>query len=193
MVKQQCTQWNGAKTGVTDSDTEAREMYIKRRVESETIPLASSPQDHFGRSTNMRMISFTDCQPSATLPHFPTQQVGMAYPQCSTMPLPPVLNNPIHPPPHINYPRQHTTIPTHHNGVRLFNSNIYAKRFNVHRYPQQHHSFPLLLNQNKMNFQSNGEREPGNFNQNKLNYRINGEIDTSNYSVVAGDANDFQS
>ncbi|XP_069698500.1 protein tincar-like isoform X2 [Periplaneta americana] len=62
----------------------------------------------FGRSTNMRMTSFTD-HPAATLPLYPTQQVATVYPHCSTMPLP--TGGP-------SIPRQHTTIPSH---VRLFN------------------------------------------------------------------------
>lgn len=62
----------------------------------------------FGRSTNMRMTSFTD-HPAATLPLYPTQQVATVYPHCSTMPLP--TGGP-------TIPRQHTTIPSH---VRLFN------------------------------------------------------------------------
>lgn len=112
-------------------------------------------QEPFGRSTNMRMTSFTDRpQQSATLPHYPTQQIGAAYPHCSTMPLPvsvaaPVLMGPGATSCH-SFPRQHTTIPTHHNGVRLFNPNPYAKRI---QFPvkgivptNEHHSFPQIMN-----------------------------------------------
>lgn len=104
-------------------------------------------EEPFGRATNMRMTSFmetTDLKniqaSSATLPHYPTQPVPVtsAYPHCSTMPLPQ------HSSANVNiqvnnlgagnscnvYPRQHTTIPIHHNGVKLFNStqNPYIKR-----------------------------------------------------------------
>jgi hypothetical protein len=50
-------------------------------------------EEPFGRSTNMRMTSFTENSDlranqasSATLPHYPTQPV-VTYPHCSTMPL----------------------------------------------------------------------------------------------------------
>ena len=91
----------------------------------------------------MRMTSFTD-NPAATLPLFPTQQVANVYPHCSTMPLPA-------PSPAPTAPRQHTTIPTHHNGVRLFNP--FVKRLHHHvggPVPSTglsggHHTFPHLL------------------------------------------------
>ncbi|CAB0036063.1 unnamed protein product, partial [Trichogramma brassicae] len=51
-------------------------------------------EEPFGRSTNMRMTSFTEAtdlravqSSSATLPHYPTQPT-VTYPHCSTMPLP---------------------------------------------------------------------------------------------------------
>lgn len=101
-------------------------------------------EEQFGRATNMRMTSFTEHgdlksiqSSSATLPHYPTQPapVPSIYPHCSTMPLPQHTSNNI--PGNLGggnscnvYPRQHTTIPTHHNGVRLFNAsqNPYIKR-----------------------------------------------------------------
>ncbi|XP_017778054.1 PREDICTED: protein tincar-like isoform X2 [Nicrophorus vespilloides] len=101
-------------------------------------------EEPFGRATNMRMTSFTDDlrgsqASSATLPHYPTQPVPSTngFPHCSTMPLPQHTSSSI-PAGHglgggnsCNvYPRQHTTIPTHHNGVRLFggSQNPYLKR-----------------------------------------------------------------
>lgn len=110
----------------------------------------------FGRSTNMRMTSFTDTSDggrpdlenfpssSSTLPHYPTQPVATAaYPHCSTMPLP--SSSPASGSSHGSnsagsgscnlFPRQHTTIPTHHNGVRLFGGpSPFVKRF-----PLYHH------------------------------------------------------
>lgn len=97
----------------------------------------------FGRATNMRMTSFMENSDlkniqasSATLPLYPTQPVSNVYPHCSTMPLPQQYNtgaavqnlgcgNSCN-----VYPRQHTTIPIHHNGVKLFNTtqNPYIKR-----------------------------------------------------------------
>ncbi|VEN35152.1 unnamed protein product [Callosobruchus maculatus] len=90
----------------------------------------------------MRMTSFTDknhvaqsC--SATLPHYPTQPVQNVYPNCSTMPLPQhTTNNSTANMVNGNscnvYPRQHTTIPLHHNGVKLLpnttNHNPYITR-----------------------------------------------------------------
>lgn len=83
-----------------------------------------------GRATNMRMTSFTDKTGSATLPHYPTQPVQNVYPNCSTMPLPQHTTPNNIPSTMMNgnscnvFPRQHTTIPTHHNGVKLM-SNVH--------------------------------------------------------------------
>ncbi|XP_063223104.1 protein tincar [Bacillus rossius redtenbacheri] len=107
----------------------------------------------FGRSTNMRMTSFTDCpdgsrpgaSSSATLPHYPTQPIAVAtiYPHCSTMPLPSSGNVPVNHPATTgsgschSFPRPHTTIPTHHNGIRLFNGpNPFVKRFPIYHHHQ---------------------------------------------------------
>lgn len=111
------------------------EVVIRRRP-CGGPPVGLSPeagpavQDKFGRSTNMRMTSFTDGQSSATLPHFPTQgPIPRArYPNCSTMPLP----LPVQPQPIVHYPG-HSTIPTHHNGVRLFSPNPVERRPIIHR------------------------------------------------------------
>ncbi|XP_014250524.1 protein tincar [Cimex lectularius] len=136
---------------------DTNQVLIRHRMEPEIITVTNNFQDQFGRSTNMKMTSFTDSQ-SATLPHFPTQQVGVPYPHCSTMPLPPPTVQPM---PHLtcNYPR-HSTIPTHHNGVRLFTPNPYVKRPIVQRYP--HHSFPHL-NPMKHNINNISERDSANF------------------------------
>lgn len=99
-----------------------------------TADLSRPPEikeEPFGRSTNMRMTSFTDEGCSATLPHFPTQTPpsSVIYP-CNTMPLPyppapPVV--PVQPVSCNAFPRPHTTLPIHHNGVRLF-PTPYAKK-----------------------------------------------------------------
>ncbi|XP_063927551.1 protein tincar isoform X2 [Zophobas morio] len=98
-------------------------------------------EEPFGRATNMRMTSFMEKSDlgnmqasSATLPHFPTQPMQNVYAHCSTMPLPQqhvpngqnlVAGNSCN-----VYPRQHTTLPTHHNGVKLFHpQNPYVTRF----------------------------------------------------------------
>lgn len=112
-------------------------------IDNQQIPVIT--EEPFGRSTNMRMTSFTEQNDlkniqasSATLPHYPTQPVPSQgqYPHCSTMPLP-HNNVQTSTPPNLGagtscnvYPRQHSTIPTHHNGVRLFpaNQNPYVKR-----------------------------------------------------------------
>ncbi|KAL1110250.1 hypothetical protein AAG570_008327 [Ranatra chinensis] len=158
ITNKQNNQWKSSSLQRGVNPPESGEVVIRRR-DPEMIPISSSGQDQFGRSTNMRMTSFTDSQ-SATLPHFPTQQIGVPYPHCSTMPLPPPTLPPLtHTP--SNYPR-HTTIPTHHNGVRLFTPNPYTKRPIVHRYVQ-HHSFPQLMNPVKYNLRHNPERDSANF------------------------------
>ncbi|KAG5889821.1 hypothetical protein JTB14_023147 [Gonioctena quinquepunctata] len=113
-----------------------------RPSKNEIIAPVILEEDPYGRATNMRMTSFTDktelshiqsC--SATLPHYPTQPMQNVYPNCSTMPLPQHTTTNA-PSSLMNgnscnvYPRQHSTIPTHHNGVKLItnNHNPYIKR-----------------------------------------------------------------
>lgn len=127
-----------------DDNTVVIRRKIMRPKPSDTNQTPVIKEEQFGRATNMRMTSFTEVgdlkniqASSATLPHYPTQPVPVqtVYPHCSTMPLPQHTSNNIS----SNlgggnscniFPRQHTTIPTHHNGVRLFNAtqNPYIKR-----------------------------------------------------------------
>ena len=69
-------------------------VVIRRRLSRPKIVDPLNPEEPFGRSTNMRMTSFTENSDlrgiqasSATLPHYPTQPL-VTYPHCSTMPLP---------------------------------------------------------------------------------------------------------
>lgn len=111
-------------------------VIIRRKSYRPTVPETSQTSlESFGRATNMRMVSFTEKtdlskiqSTSATLPHYPTQPVPNVYPNCSTMPLPPqhtsIQSNNMGLGNSCNiYPRQHSTIPTHHNGVtvKMFN------------------------------------------------------------------------
>ncbi|XP_018563624.1 protein tincar isoform X2 [Anoplophora glabripennis] len=114
-----------------------------RPSKTECIAPAILEEDPYGRATNMRMTSFTDRKDlahiqscSATLPHYPTQPVQNVYPNCSTMPLPQHTTTNTAPTTMVNgnscnvYPRMHTTIPTHHNGVKLMSNphNPYVTR-----------------------------------------------------------------
>lgn len=115
-------------------------------------------EEPFGRATNMRMTSFMETSDlknikasSATLPHYLTQPAPVpltTYPHCSTMPLPQHVSNNVA----ANldggnscniYPRQHSTIPTHHNGVKLFNStqNHFAPSY--HYVKKLHSDIPV--------------------------------------------------
>ncbi|XP_054258919.1 protein tincar [Macrosteles quadrilineatus] len=154
--------------------SEEEDVVIRRKVNRPEVPATvTTVGEPFGRATNMRLTSFTDRpQQSATLPHYPTQVVNPAYPHCSTMPLP--VSNPTVPPllgtgtSCNSFPRQHTTIPTHHNGVRLFNPNPYTKR----HFPLTlrgcappdpgHHTFPQIINL-KHNVQHRSDRDSANF------------------------------
>lgn len=117
-------------------------VLIRRKMVVEAGPIVGVKEEPFGRATNMRMTSFMEKNEmaniqasSATLPHFPTQPVQSVYAHCSTMPLPQHTNIPNG----VNlvagnscnvYSRQHTTLPTHHNGVKLFHpQNPYVNRF----------------------------------------------------------------
>lgn len=116
------------------------------RPSTSDLPAAILKEDPYGRATNMRMTSFTDNNDlnniqssSATLPHYPTQPMPAIYPNCSTMPLPQHTTNAIPSSVMVNgnscnvYPRQHSTIPTHHNGVKLITNshNPYIKRLHT--------------------------------------------------------------
>ncbi|XP_014480514.1 PREDICTED: protein tincar [Dinoponera quadriceps] len=117
-------------------------VVIRRKLSRTKLTDPLNPEEPFGRSTNMRMTSFTESNDiriqasSATLPHYPTQPI-VTYPHCSTMPLPHASHSvatanmsggstgscgsvPRHTfvPPHTTVPT-HTTLPSHHNGVRL--------------------------------------------------------------------------
>lgn len=121
-----------------------------RPNKTEGIAPAILEEDPYGRATNMRMTSFTDRKDlahiqscSATLPHYPTQPVQNVYPNCSTMPLPQhTTNNTSTAMVNGNscnvYPRLHTTIPTHHNGVKVVTNshNPYVTR--LHSKPGDH-------------------------------------------------------
>ncbi|XP_057652627.1 protein tincar isoform X1 [Diorhabda carinulata] len=123
------------------ADSQESTVVIRRKSmrpnKTDIIAPAILEEDPYGRCTNMRMTSFTDknnAQCSATLPHYPTQPVQNIYPNCSTMPLPQhssnVQANMVNGNSCNVYPRHHTTIPTHHNGVKLISSphNPYVKR-----------------------------------------------------------------
>ncbi|XP_025155773.1 protein tincar [Harpegnathos saltator] len=120
-------------------------VVIRRKLSRTKLTDPLNPNEEpFGRSTNMRMTSFTESNDiriqasSATLPHYPTQPI-VTYPHCSTMPLPHASHSvaganmsggstgscgsvPRHtfvpPQVHTTVPA-HTTLPSHHNGVRL--------------------------------------------------------------------------
>ncbi|XP_049962031.1 protein tincar, partial [Schistocerca serialis cubense] len=150
----------GCPAVLLENAAESTVVIRRKQVRPKTSDGTQSPvlkDEPFGRSTNMRMTSFTDnpdgSRPeqenfpssSSTLPHYPTQPIPMAavYPHCSTMPLPSSTSGSIvHNTTNSSgtgschlFPRQHTTIPTHHNGVRLFSGpNPFVKRF-----PPYHH------------------------------------------------------
>lgn len=147
-------------------------VVIRRKLSRTKLTEPLNPNEEpFGRSTNMRMTSFTESNDirvhasSATLPHYPTQPV-VTYPHCSTMPLPHASHSmagshmggssgscgsvPRHafvpPQVHSTVPA-HTTLPSHHNGVRLLPgiapapNNPFVKRFP----PVQLHTQPWAL------------------------------------------------
>lgn len=126
----------------------------------------------FTESNDLRAIQAS----SATLPHYPTQPV-VTYPHCSTMPLPHATHaignggsaagssgscgnvlsqrlpaNNVVPHPIQSAVPSHTTLPSHHNGVRLAPANPFVKRFPPAANTQSwqlpgHHTFPQLPSQ----------------------------------------------
>lgn len=141
---------HGIPAVILENSTENTVVIRRKSIKPNIIDIQQIPvikEEPFGRSTNMRMTSFTEHNDlskiqasSATLPHYPTQPIPQptTYPHCSTMPLPHNSGSQsAAATPNLGtgtscnvYPRQHTTIPTHHNGVRLFppNQNPYVKR-----------------------------------------------------------------
>jgi hypothetical protein len=164
-------------------------VVIRRKLSRAKLTDPLNPNEEpFGRSTNMRMTSFTESNDiriqssSATLPHYPTQPI-VTYPHCSTMPLPHASHSMTGTnmsgggggsagscgsvPRHTFVPAQlhgaqlpaHTTLPSHHNGVRLLHNavavaggpnNPFVKRFppvQLHTQPWAlpgHHTFPQM-------------------------------------------------
>ncbi|RLU25377.1 hypothetical protein DMN91_001533 [Ooceraea biroi] len=127
-------------------------VVIRRKLSRAKLTDPLNPEEPFGRSTNMRMTSFTESSDiriqssSATLPHYPTQPI-VTYPHCSTMPLPHASHGVAGAnmsgggggsagscgsvPRHTFVPAQvhgampaHTTLPSHHNGVRLLHGAV---------------------------------------------------------------------
>lgn len=194
------------KTPVINEVAEEGTVVIRRKNSINVKSPVVSPDatiDRFSRSTNMRMTSFTDHPEqnklSATLPHYPTSQpVGLQYQHCSTMPLPVnntnsgILTNGSS---CSSFPRPHTTIPTHHNGIRLRNpaNNAYAKfPLPVHYgYPAtvdsancalktSHHTFPqIAVHPTKFCLQKNTERDSANFSMGS-----SGDSDVYNSNTV---------
>ena len=145
----------GCPAVILESSNEATVVIRRRSSRTKLTEPLNPNEEPFGRSTNMRMTSFTENSDlraiqasSATLPHYPTQPV-VTYPHCSTMPLPHashcITGNNISgatgscgsvsrhtnvPPIHTTIPT-HTTLPSHHNGVRLIPgaANPFVKRF----------------------------------------------------------------
>ncbi|XP_033332793.2 transmembrane protein tincar isoform X1 [Megalopta genalis] len=170
---------SGCSAVILENSNEAT-VVIRRKLSRTKLTEPLNPNEEpFGRSTNMRMTSFTESNDirvhasSATLPHYPTQPI-VTYPHCSTMPLPHVSHASVagshmsgssgscgsvprhtfvaHPPQMHSTVPSHTTLPSHHNGVRLSHpapaNNPFVKRFPpVPLHTQAwalpgHHTFP---------------------------------------------------
>ncbi|XP_076294025.1 transmembrane protein tincar isoform X2 [Lasioglossum baleicum] len=179
---------SGSTSGVILESSNEATVVIRRKLSRAKLTEPLNPNEEpFGRSTNMRMTSFTESNDirvhasSATLPHYPTQPI-VTYPHCSTMPLPHASHasvagshmggssgscgsvprhafvHPSHPPQMHSTVPSHTTLPSHHNGVRLSHptptaapapaNNLFVKRFPpVPLHAQSwalpgHHTFP---------------------------------------------------
>ncbi|XP_029167350.1 protein tincar-like [Nylanderia fulva] len=147
----------GCPAVILENPNEATVVIRRKLSRAKLTDPLNANEEPFGRSTNMRMTSFTENNDiriqasSATLPHYPTQPI-VTYPHCSTMPLPHASHSvaaanmsggstgscgsvPRHtfvpPQVHTTMPA-HTTLPSHHNGVRLLHNataNPFVKRF----------------------------------------------------------------
>ncbi|XP_029680607.1 protein tincar isoform X2 [Formica exsecta] len=159
----------GCPAVILENPNEATVVIRRKLSRTKLTDPLNAKEEPFGRSTNMRMTSFTESNDiriqasSATLPHYPTQPI-VTYPHCSTMPLPHASHSvaaanmsggstgscgsvPRHtfvpPQVHTTMPA-HTTLPSHHNGVRLLHNaagNPFVKRFP----PVQLHTQPWAL------------------------------------------------
>ncbi|XP_043481058.1 protein tincar isoform X3 [Leptopilina heterotoma] len=84
----------GCPAVILENTNEATVVIRRRSSRTKLSEPLNHNEEPFGRSTNMRMTSFTENTDlrsiqasSATLPHYPTQPM-VTYPHCSTMPLP---------------------------------------------------------------------------------------------------------
>ncbi|XP_070155335.1 protein tincar isoform X3 [Polyergus mexicanus] len=159
----------GCPAVILENPNEATVVIRRKLSRTKLTDPLNANEEPFGRSTNMRMTSFTESNDiriqasSATLPHYPTQPI-VTYPHCSTMPLPHASHSVVAAnmsggstgscgsvPRHTFVPPQvhttmpaHTTLPSHHNGVRLLHNaagNPFVKRFP----PVQLHTQPWAL------------------------------------------------
>ncbi|XP_012537173.1 protein tincar isoform X2 [Monomorium pharaonis] len=174
----------GCPAVILENPSEATVVIRRKLSRTKATDPLNPNEEPFGRSTNMRMTSFTESNDiriqasSATLPHYPTQPI-VTYPHCSTMPLPHASHSVAAAnmsggstgscgsvPRHTFVPQvqttmpAHTTLPSHHNGVRLLHanavgpSNPFVKRFppvQLHTQPwalQGHHTFPQMPQSN---------------------------------------------
>lgn len=186
---------NGLPSQITENGLDSviirrKSMQPKAKVIVNTPPVIS--EEPFGRSTNMKMTTFTNSKESlrnivassATLPHYPTQPMDMVTPHCSTMPLALEARGVMMPPPMVSgsscqsFARPHCTLPTHQGGLRLVGAVQAIRRPPVNpRGNPSHHSFPVHLIQ------------PTQFGiQNHLLHDI--ERDSANFSMASSGDSD---
>ncbi|XP_012223044.1 protein tincar isoform X2 [Linepithema humile] len=164
---------SGCPAVILENPNEATVVIRRKLSRAKLTDPLNANEEPFGRSTNMRMTSFTESNDiriqasSATLPHYPTQPI-VTYPHCSTMPLPHASSHSVATanmsggstgscgsvPKHTFVPPQvhttmpaHTTLPSHHNGVRLLhNASANPNNPFVKRFPPvQLHTQPWAL------------------------------------------------
>ncbi|XP_023246352.1 protein tincar [Copidosoma floridanum] len=237
-------------------ENEATVVIRRKNSRPKLVEPPALSEEPFGRSTNMRMTSFTENNDlraiqasSATLPHYPTQPVvnASSYPHCSTMPLPHGSSNANHGGSSASMfssaggimstgsagscgsvPRQilgsggsnsslpsHTTLPSHHNGVRLMLHNgptSFAKRFppvpllqgagqpwpvlpsatsgsNLHslHHHHAHHTFPQAL---QLNAPTNGHHYQQQHIQPQPHSARQSDRDSANFSMASSGDSD---
>lgn len=174
-----------------------RRKSMQPKVKS-IIPQPVINEEPFGRPTNMKMTTFTNSKESlksivassATLPHYPTQQVDVVTPNCSTMPLSFEARGVLLPQPMNSgsschsFSRPHCTLPNHQGGLRLVGAVPAIRRPPARpRAAPTHHSFPVhLLQPTHYGMHTNHHQI------NQINHET--ERDSANFSMASSGDSD---
>lgn len=187
---------------IIESSNENTVIIRRKSMQPKVKSIITQPvinEEPFGRPTNMKMTTFANSKESlksivassATLPHYPTQQVDIVTPNCSTMPLALEARGVLLPPPMNSgsschsFSRPHCTLPNHQGGLRLIGAVPAIRRPPARpRAAPTHHSFPVhLLQPTNYGMHTNHHHQI-----NQINHET--ERDSANFSMASSGDSD---